>query len=112
MKSERIKDIEKLGFGADIDVQLLWHRHGWWILEILKAYEILVNQYIKLQKENDLIIDKLADIRQLFDESDMETEGIEMEDMISSPYAVAIYAENKLKRLIEKVKLQQEELDD
>lgn len=54
-----------------------------------------------LQKENDQLIEKLADIRSLFDESDQEAEGHGMDDMIASPYAVLCYAENKLKRLIE-----------
>lgn len=61
-------------------------------------------------EEYDLIINKLADIRNLFDESDKEAEGHGMEDMISDPHAVAIYTENKMKRLIEKVRLQEEEL--
>jgi hypothetical protein len=61
--------------------------------------------------EYELIIQKLADIRDLFDESDMEAEGHGMEDMIADPYAVACYAENKLKRLIKKVKEQQTELN-
>ena len=58
-----------------------------------------------LQKENDQLIDKLADIRNLFDDSDQSAEGHGMEDMIASPYAVLCYAENKLKRLIAKLEL-------
>jgi hypothetical protein len=65
----------------------------------------------KLQKENDLLCDKLADIRNLFDESDIKAEGHGMEDAIASPYAVACYAENKLTRLIKENKELQEELD-
>jgi hypothetical protein len=56
------------------------------------------------QEDYDLIISKLARIRDLFDESDMEAEGHGMEDMIADPYAVACYAENKLKRLIKQNK--------
>lgn len=63
--------------------------------------------YEKLKEEHDSIISKLADIRNLFDESDMEAEGHGMEDMIASPYAVACYAENKLQRLIKKVEEQE-----
>jgi hypothetical protein len=64
-----------------------------------------------IDEEYELIIQKLADIRDLFDESDMEAEGHGMEDMIADPYAVACYAENKMKRLIKKVKEQQTELN-
>lgn len=39
----------------------------------------------------------------MFDESDMEAEGHGMEDAVASPYAVACYAESKMKRLIEEV---------
>jgi hypothetical protein len=56
-----------------------------------------------VQKENDMLCNKLADIRDLFDEDDMEAEGHGMEDMVGNPFAVACYAENKLKRLIDKV---------
>ncbi|MEH7116120.1 hypothetical protein V7128_01675 [Neobacillus vireti] len=63
-----------------------------------------------IDEEYELIIQKLADIRNLFDESDMEAEGHGMEDMIADPYAVACYTENKMKRLIDKVKEQQKEL--
>lgn len=58
---------------------------------------------MSFQSEHEIIIDKLADIRDLFDESDMEAEGHGMEDSIASPYAVACYAESKMKRLIEEV---------
>lgn len=63
------------------------------------------------EKAYELLLDKLAVIRELFDESDMTAEGHGMEDMISDPYAVAIYAENKLKRLMVKCKKQQQEID-
>jgi hypothetical protein len=66
---------------------------------------------IEDKEEYELIIDKLADIRDLFDESDMDAEGHGMEDMIADPYAVACYTENKMKRLIKKVDEQQEELN-
>ena len=47
----------------------------------------------------DEICNKLADIRNLFDESDQIAEGHTMDDVVASPYAVACYAENKIKRL-------------
>jgi hypothetical protein len=60
---------------------------------------------MEIEKEYELIIEKLADIRDTyFDNSDMEAEGHGMEDMIADPYSVLIYTENKLKRLIEKNK--------
>jgi DNA-directed RNA polymerase subunit RPC12/RpoP len=55
-------------------------------------------------EKHEMIYDKLADIRNLFDEADMDAEGHGMDDAIGSPYAVACYAENKLKR-------QQKEID-
>jgi hypothetical protein len=63
------------------------------------------------KEEYELITQKLADIRNLFDESDMEAEGHGMEDMIADSYAVACYTENKMKRLINKIDEQQKELN-
>lgn len=65
----------------------------------------------RLENENESLCDKLADIRKLFDESDMKAEGHGMEDAIGSPYAVVCYAENKLKRLIKDNQELQEELN-
>jgi hypothetical protein len=109
--TERLNEIKKLGNGIDINTTLLWYKHGSWLLEQVEKAEYL--QYInnKLQKENEALCDKLADIRNLFDESDMKAEGHGMEDAIGSPYAVACYAENKLTRLIKENKELQEELD-
>jgi hypothetical protein len=60
--------------------------------------------YRKLQEEHDQIIIKLADIRSLFDESDEIAEGHDIViEMVESPYMVAVYTENKLKRLMKKV---------
>lgn len=63
---------------------------------------LLTNDYYvkQLKEENERLCNKLADIRDLFDESDMKAEGHGMEDIIGSPYAVACYAENKIKRLM------------
>lgn len=99
--SKRMREIKKLGSGIDTNTTLLWYKHGSWLIEQVEKAEWL--QYInsKLEKENDSLCDKLADIRNLFDESDMKAEGHGMEDAIASPYAVACYAESKLKRLIE-----------
>lgn len=58
---------------------------------------------MSFQSEHEIIIDKLVEIRDLFDVSDMEAEGHGMEDAVASPYAVACYAESKMKRLIEEV---------
>ncbi len=56
-------------------------------------------------EEYELLLSELAEIRDLFDESDMKAEGHGMEDAIGSPYAVAVYAKNKIKRLIKENKL-------
>lgn len=109
--AERLKDIRKLSNGIDTNTQLLWYKHGSWLLDqVEKAAQL---EYIndRLQKENDSLCDKLADIRNLFDESDMKAEGHGMEDAIASPYAVAAYAENKIKRLMKDNKELQEELN-
>ncbi len=68
----------------------------------------LIYDYKTIQNENDRLVAKLADIRDLFDESDMEAESHGMEDMVADPFAVACYAESKLKRLIEENKQMKE----
>ena len=65
-----------------------------------------------MKEKHENICSKLADIRNLFDESDMEAEGHGMEDMIADPYAVACYAESKLKRIIEENKQLKKELEE
>lgn len=107
---ERLEEIKKLGNGIDINTVLLWYKHGAWLLEQVIKVEHLEYINNRVQKENDSLCDKLADIRNLFDDSDMKAEGHGMEDMIASPYAVVCYAENKIKRLMQTVEDQQEEL--
>lgn len=62
--------------------------------------------------ETDLLLNKLSDIRDMFTEDDQKEEGHGMEDAISSPYAVATYAENKMKRLLRDNKMVKEAYKD
>lgn len=70
-------------------------------IDLLEKIQAIEYRNENLLLENDKLCEKLADIRNLFDESDEIAQGHGMEDAISSPYAVACYAEDKLKRLIE-----------
>lgn len=65
--------------------------------------EYLRNKTTILDGKHNRLTNKLADIRELFDESDMEAEGHGMEDMIADPHAVACYTESKMKRMIAKI---------
>jgi len=56
-----------------------------------------------MDNEYEKLVDKMVDIRSLFDDSDMEAEGHGMDDLACDPVAVACYAENKIKRLMDKV---------
>ena len=63
-----------------------------------ESYNLQLNDYIRSQADYEIIIDKLADIRNLFTDEDEKAEGHSMDDMVGSPYAVACYTEDKLKR--------------
>ena len=52
-------------------------------------------------EEYNLLLEKIAEIRELFDDSDVKAEGHGMEDMICDPFAVLIYAKNKMERLMD-----------
>lgn len=70
---------------------------------IVDGKPLKINPFVEPVKDKyEQLCSKLADIRNLFDESDMEAEGHGMEDMISDPYAVACYAESKIQRLMQK----------
>jgi hypothetical protein len=100
--------IENIG---RVSIIAMSEEHKNWLIAQAEKAEWLQYTNDKLQKENDSLCDKLADIRNLFDESDMKAEGHGMEDAIASPYAVTCYAENKLIRLIKENRELQEELD-
>jgi hypothetical protein len=99
---ELIKSRAKVSFSKLLVEDLHW---------LLNQVDQLQYRNERLENENEALCDKLADIRNLFDESDMKAEGHGMEDAIGSPYAVACYAENKLKRLIKENNELQEELN-
>jgi hypothetical protein len=97
--------IENIG---GVSIIAMSEEHKDWLIEQVEYLQYINNN---LLQENELLCDKLADIRNLFDGSDMKAEGHGMEDTISSPYAVACYAENKIKRLHKENIELQEELD-
>lgn len=109
--SERLEEAKNV---IDKYIKLINDRFGispeevyeiYWLIQQAEMVEGTKYLYEKLNEEHDEIISKLADIRKLFDESDKKAEGHDIEtEMVASPYAVALYTENKMKRLIEHVK--------
>lgn len=53
--------------------------------------------------EHKQLIDKMVDIRNLFDDADRKAEGHGMDDLACCPVSVACYAENKIKRQSEDI---------
>lgn len=53
-----------------------------------------------MKSDDERLVDKMVDIRNLFDDSDREAEGHGMDDLACCPISVACYAESKIKRLM------------